>query len=149
MTSASIIFLIAAISAHAQAGSTAITAAAGAAPESSLYQRLGGATTVASIVDETLTAVATDPRTRRTFEKVDMKRLQAKIAEHICALADGGCKYTGDTMKQSHAGLDITDAEFYLMVKELRNALDRHVGEREKNELLKILAPMKRDIVTR
>ena len=103
---------------------------------------------MARIVDETLTAVATDPHTRRTFEKVDMKRLRAKIVEHICALTDGGCKYTGDTMKQSHAGLDITEAEFYLMVKELRNALDRHVGEREKNELLKILAPMKRDIVT-
>ncbi len=113
-----------------------------------LYQRLGGEAGVSRIVAETLAEVSTDPRTRRTFDKVDMKRLQAKIVEHVCALADGGCKYSGDTMKQSHAGLKITEAEFYLMVEMLRNALDRHVGEREKNELLKILAPMKRDIVT-
>ena len=72
---------------------------------------------------------------------------QAKIVEHICALTDGDCKYTGDTMKQSHAGMNISEAEFYLMVEALRSSLDRHVGEREKNELLKILAPMKRDIV--
>ncbi len=100
------------------------------------------------MVAETLATVSTDPRTRRTFEKVDMKRLQTKIVEHICALTNGGCTYTSDTMKQSHAGMNITEAEFYLMVEALRAALDRHVGEREKNELLKILAPMKRDIVT-
>lgn len=144
----SIILFAAGITFYGHTGNAAIAAAVAAASEASLYQRLGGDSTVARIVNETLTAVATDPRTRRTFEKVDMKRLQAKIVEHICALADGGCKYTGDNMKQSHAGLEITEAEFYLMVKELRNALDRHVGEREKNELLKILAPMKRDIVT-
>ena len=145
VTTSSIILMVAGSSLH---GHTASAAAASGTPESSLYTRLGGDKTVARIVDETLTAVGIDPRTRRTFEKVDVKRLKAKIVEHICALADGGCKYTGDTMKQSHAGLEISEAEFYLMVNELRNALDRHVGEREKNELLKILAPMKRDIVT-
>ena len=123
-------------------------ATAPAASETPLYQRLGGEAGVRRIVVEALGTVSMDPRTRRTFEKVDMKRLQTKIVEHICALTDGGCKYTGDTMKQSHAGMGITEAEFYLMVEALRTSLDRHVGEREKNELLKILAPMKRDIVT-
>jgi hemoglobin len=51
-------------------------------------------------------------------------------------------------MKESHAGLNITEAEFYLTVQFLRDALDARVGEREKNELLRLLAPMKRDIVT-
>jgi hemoglobin len=42
----------------------------------------------------------------------------------------------------------VTSAEFELFVETFRTALDKHVGTKEKNELLKILAPMKRDIVT-
>lgn len=132
----------------AHAGSSEAATPPVSSSVSPLYQRLGGDIGVRQMVAETLATVSTDPRTRRTFEKVDMKRLQTKIVEHICALTNGGCAYTGDTMKQSHAGMNITEAEFYLMIKALRAALDRHVGEREKNELLKILAPMKRDIVT-
>lgn len=142
----SLIYLLAtALSQHSYAGN--IEPVPEFSTRSSLYLRLGGEVAVRQIVAETLGAVSTDLRTRRTFEKVDMKRLQAKIVEHICALTDGDCKYTGDTMKQTHAGMNITEAEFYLMVEALRSSLDRHVGEREKNELLKILAPMKRDIV--
>jgi hemoglobin len=51
-------------------------------------------------------------------------------------------------MRESHKGLRITNAEFDLLVQFLRDALDRNkVGESEKNELLRLLAPMKRDIV--
>jgi hemoglobin len=116
--------------------------------EETLYQRLGGTAVVTAIVDATIDRAATDPRTRRSFQKVDMKRLKLKIVEQICALTEGGCKYSGDPMKESHAGLNITEAEFYLTVQFLRDALDARVGEREKNELLRLLAPMKRDIVT-
>ena len=52
-------------------------------------------------------------------------------------------------MDKVHKGLKNTDAEMNLVVQFLRDALDHNgVGEREKNELLRILAPMKRDIVT-
>jgi hemoglobin len=56
--------------------------------------------------------------------------------------------YEGETMQNSHRDLKITTAEFELFVEAFRTSLNKHVGEREKNELLKILAPMKRDIVT-
>ncbi|MBL8525103.1 MAG: group 1 truncated hemoglobin, partial [Betaproteobacteria bacterium] len=73
-----------------------------------------------------------------------------KVVEHICELSAGPCKYSGDSMKLSHQGLDIREAEFYGMVQHLRDALDKAgVPQGAKNELLKILAPMKRDIVTR
>jgi hemoglobin len=120
----------------------------GATADVTLFQRLGGQTGVDLIVRETLETVSTDPRTKRTFAKVDMKRLNTKIAEHICSLTNGNCKYSGDNMKQTHGGMNITEAEFYLMVEFLRTTLDRHVGEREKNELLRILAPMKGDVVS-
>ena len=53
-------------------------------------------------------------------------------------------------MKIAHQGLDITEAEFYGFVDILRGTLNRaKVPESAKNELLRILAPMKRDIVTK
>jgi len=53
-------------------------------------------------------------------------------------------------MKAVHAGLGITQADFYRLVEHLRQILDAHgVATREKNELLARLAPMKRDVVTK
>jgi len=51
-------------------------------------------------------------------------------------------------MKEVHAGLHISQAEFYTMVDLLRDILARrHVDLASTNQLLRLLAPMKRDIV--
>jgi hemoglobin len=129
----------------------AVTASAPSAfAEQSLYVRLGGAPVVSRVVDEMMQLNRADPRTKRSFQKINLKRLQEKLNEQICAITDGPCKYAGDDMKAVHGGLDITDAEFNGLVEHLVTALDRSdVGLREKNELLRLLAPMKRDIVTK
>ncbi|WP_158229029.1 group I truncated hemoglobin [Chitinimonas sp. BJB300] len=114
----------------------------------SLYERLGGEAGVSEIASEMLDLTASAPQTRRTFDKVNMPRLKQKVAEHICSLTGGPCQYSGDTMKQSHAGMGITESELNGMVEHLRTVLDaRHVAQADKNALLAILAPMKRDIV--
>ena len=114
-----------------------------------LYQRLGGEKAVAQFVDQTVELSAADPLTKRTFDKVDLKKLKQKVAEQICALTNGPCKYSGDSMKLVHQGMDITEAEFYGFVEILRGTLNRaEVAEGAKNELLRILAPMKREIVS-
>ena len=88
--------------------------------------------------------------TSRSFEKVNLKRLGQQLTIHLCSLTGGPCTFTGDDMKTTHAGQDITQAEFYALVETLRQVLDdRGVGTREKNELLALLAPFKRDVVTR
>jgi len=131
----------------------ALALAACAAPDPlaspTLYQRLGGEDVVKRVVAETIDRAAGDPRTSRSFKDVKLARVKEKIVEQICSLAGGGCKYTGDPMDKVHQGLKNTEAEMDLLVQFLRDALD-HAGVRdaEKNELLRILAPMKRDIVT-
>lgn len=116
----------------------------------SLYQRLGGEPVVARVVEAAIGRVARDPRVNQSFDKVNLRRVNRGIVEQICMLTGGGCRYTGDDMKKVHAGLDITEQAFNALVEALRDEMDRNgVGEREKNELLRILAPMKRDIVTR
>ena len=131
----------------------ALALAACAAPDPlaspALYQRLGGDDVVKRVVAETIDRSASDPRTNRSFKDVKLARVKEKLVEQICALAGGGCKYTGDPMDKVHQGLKNTEAEMDLLVQFLRDALDHAgVGEAEKSELLRILAPMKRDIVT-
>ena len=114
-----------------------------------LYERLGREPVVKRVVGETIDRAATDPRTSRSFKDVKLARVKEKIVEQICELAGGGCKYTGDPMDKVHKGLQNTEAEMNLVVQWLRDALDgAGVKEAEKNELLRLLAPMKRDIVT-
>ena len=115
--------------------------------DASLFTRMGGMPVIAAVVDETMDAVAADPKTRRTFEGIKLGAVKRSVASQVCALAGGDCKYEGESMKKAHTGLRITDTEFDVMVGALRDALHRRVGEREKNELLRLLAPMKRDIV--
>jgi hemoglobin len=115
----------------------------------SLYSRLGGEPVVRRLVTETIDRAATDPRTSRSFKDVKLQRVKDMIVEQICALGGGGCKYTGDPMDKVHKGLKNTEAEMNLVVQFLRDACDgAGVRPREKNELLLLLAPMKRDIVT-
>ena len=113
-----------------------------------LYARLGGEPGVAAISTALIDRVAQDPRLGQSFKDTNLGRIKQKLAEQICELAGGPCRYSGDTMKQSHAGHHIGEAEFYGMVADLRVILkERHVTEGATNELLRLLAPMKRDIV--
>ena len=122
--------------------------AATAHADTPLYARLGGEPVVAQVVNQTIDTVAQDPRINQSFDKVNLKRVKTKLVEQICSLTGGGCEYTGDEMKLVHKGLKITEREFYALVEALRQALnDNGVDEREKNELLAILAPMKRLVV--
>ncbi|HEX5129405.1 MAG TPA: group 1 truncated hemoglobin [Usitatibacter sp.] len=117
--------------------------------EPTLWKRLGGEPVVKRVVAETIDRSSSDPRTKRSFDGVKLQNVKDKIVEQICSLTGGGCKYTGDPMDKVHKGLKNTEAEMHLLVQFLRDALDgAGVGTREKNELLAILAPMKRDIVT-
>jgi hemoglobin len=118
-------------------------------PEQSLYQRIGGQAMLEKISSDLIDATANDERTKRSFKDIKLKTVKESLTQYLCAQTGGNCVYEGETMKKSHADANITTAEFELMVQKLRDILDTHqVGTREKNELLKILAPTKRDIVT-
>jgi hemoglobin len=118
-------------------------------PEASLYTRIGGKPVLEVIASDLLDATSTDDRTKRSFKDIKLSTVKESLTLYLCQKTGGDCVYEGETMKNSHADAKITTAEFELMVQQLRDVLDAHnIGAREKNELLKILAPTKRDIVT-
>jgi len=113
-----------------------------------LYDRLGGAAGVAAIADTLIDRVSADPKLARSFQDAKLDRIKKLLAEQICDLSGGPCRYSGDSMKEVHAGHHISEAEFFGMVADLRVVLhERHVNQGAANELLRLLAPMKRDVV--
>ncbi len=116
----------------------------------SLYERMGGAPVVAAVSEQLIDRTVADPHLQRSFNKVNLPRLKQMLTEQLCALAGGPCTYSGDSMVVVHAGLNIKQDEFYGMVEVLRQVMVANgIGLRERNELLALLAPMKRDVVTR
>jgi hemoglobin len=116
---------------------------------STLYDRIG-ADVLTAVVDEYVDALRADAGTQRSFHKSDTKRVKTMLALQLCDLTGGPCKYDGDSMRDVHAGHGIDHREFYRGVELLREVLARHgVPLRERNELLALLAPMKRDVVDR
>ncbi|MBB4842845.1 hemoglobin [Paucibacter oligotrophus] len=117
-------------------------------PTATLYQGLGGEAGIAQLVSRTLDRSASDARTRRSFEGIKLSAIKASLAQQICALSDGPCVYEGETMARSHQDAKIRASEFDALVGMLREELDAAgVSAAAKNELLRRLAPMKRDIV--
>lgn len=115
-----------------------------------LYERLGSAPRVQAVVDRAVARAATDPRTRRSFDGVNLRHLKGSISAHLCVVADGlQCGYEGlSDMAKAHGDLRITPSEFDAFVGILREELDRAgVADAAKNELLRRLAPQKRVIV--
>ncbi len=114
----------------------------------SLFNRIGGLPVLTKIVDEFIDEVAKSPRTKRSFDGIKLKTLKESVVAQLCKLTDGPCVYEGETMLNAHKDAKITDAEFNAFVDIFRTTLNKYLATREKNELLRILAPMKRDIVT-
>jgi len=116
--------------------------------QASLYQRLGEKPAITAVVDEFVARVAADSRINARFANTNIPRLKMNLVDQICAASGGPCTYTGRDMKTTHAGMRITNADFDALVGDLVAALNKFkVPEREKNELLSVLGPMRKDIV--
>jgi hemoglobin len=121
--------------------------------EKSLYERLGGKKAITAVVDEFVANVAADARINKFFAATaaDPKRMatfKGNLVDQICQASGGPCKYAGKSMKEAHAGMGISTADFNALVEDLVKALDKlKVGEKDKNDLLGVLGPMKGDIV--
>jgi hemoglobin len=123
-------------------------------PGGTLFERLGGLATIEAVVDDFTARFTKDPvilaneKVEAFVETGDMAEFRRHLVDQICQAAGGPCVYKGRDMKESHAGLGITEAEWAAGEAHLVAALEaQQVGEREKGELLAIVASTKSDIV--
>jgi len=118
--------------------------------ERSTFAAFGGLPGITGMVDDLIDAFADDPRVAPTFRDTEMKRFREKFIEQMCVETGGPCTYSGDSMADSHGGLEITEGQFNAVVEDLQMVMERRgVPLWAQNALLRRLAPMRGDIVTR
>jgi len=124
-------------------------------PQPSLYERLGGIYNIATVVDDFIDRVMTDPRlnanpaVNEAHHRVPPAGFKYLVTEMVGMATGGPQKYTGRSMVDSHRDLNITSKEWEAFMDDFQQTLDKFkVPAREKNELLSVLGPMKSDIVT-
>ena len=121
---------------------------AGSTATKSLYERLGGKPAITAVVDQFVANVAADGRINSRFASTDIRRLKGHLVDQVCSATGGPCRYQGRDMKRTHVGMQISNTDFGALVQDLVAALDKfNVPAGEKNELLGLLGPMKKDIV--
>jgi hemoglobin len=114
----------------------------------SLYVRIGGEPELHAIVTDFAARLYADSEIAPFYKGVTRSKFTLHLQQQLCVLSGGGCVYEGEGMREVHAGLKIQQAQFYRLVEILRSTLkDEHVALRERNEMLALLAPMKRDVI--
>ena len=122
--------------------------AACASREPTLYQRIGGTPGIAAVVDDFVDNVRADPRINKRFQGVDVQHTKQMLTELLCKDTGGPCTYTGRSMKETHRGMDISDAEFNAMAEDMGKTLDKfRLPPRERTDVLNLLNSMRGDIV--
>jgi hemoglobin len=128
-----------------------------AARKAPLYDRLGGEAAIKLVVDDFVGRAATDSKVNFTrvgtgkewkpTEK-DLDHLKMMLVQFIGMATGGPQKYEGRAMPEVHRGMKITGAEFDALAGDLAASLDKFkVSKEEKDELLKVVASTRKDIV--
>jgi hemoglobin len=85
---------------------------------SSLYERLGGVYSIATVIDDFIDRIMVDPRLNanprvdEAHHRVPPAGFKYLVTEMVCWATGGPQKYTGRSMKDSHQNLMITAAEW-------------------------------------
>lgn len=120
----------------------------------SLYERLGGVYSIATVVDDLIDRVMSDARlnanplvdeAHHRFPPAGFKYL---VTEMVCWASGGPQQYTGRTMRESHENLKISAGEWDAFLDDVRQTLNKFkVPQAEQAELNAIIASTRADII--
>lgn len=114
-----------------------------------LYERLGGASGIATLVDDVMAAHLTNPIVKPRFENItDLARAKRMACEFFCAGAGGPEIYTGKDMLSAHKGMNISEQEYLAVTDDIVGAMKKNgLSEDTKNDVIAILYSLKGDII--
>lgn len=131
-------------------GTLALAGCTAAVQDDTLYRALGGEQAIAVIVENFILEIARDERIIDHFEVSNVQRFRVMMNEHLCMVADGPCRYTGDSMVDTHAGMGVTEADFNAIVENMMAAMDKAgIPLGPQNRLLARLATFRGEIIYR
>lgn len=113
-----------------------------------LFERLGGASAVADIVNEMYDRVLSDPELAPFFDGTSMEHLRKMQFHFLASAFDGPVDYSGAELTQIHAGRGIKGKHFAKFCGHFADVLeDRGVAARDVDDALGRLA-MYKDKIT-
>jgi hemoglobin len=134
----------------------------------SLYDRLGGTSGIAMIVDDFVPRALADPRVNWYRKGVkqggfsihrnrsetwnptpdDIKSLKLHLTQFMALATGGPSEYQGREMRDSHAGMHISNSEFDATIGDLKASLDKlQIAQKEQKELLAVIETTRTQIV--
>ena len=124
------------------------------AEKPSLYDRLGGVYSIATVVDDFIDRIMVDPRLNanplvdEAHHRVPPAGFKYLVTEMVCWATGGPQKYTGKSMADSHAHLKNTSQEWEAFLDDFQQTLDKFaVPAEEQAELKAIVNSTRADIV--
>jgi len=119
-----------------------------------LYERLGGVFAIAAVVDDFIERIMVDPRLNanpkvdEAHHKVSKAGFKYLVTEQVCHATGGPQRYSGRSMHDSHAHLEITETEWQAFLDDLTQTFDKFgLPAVERQELFAIVDSTKSDIV--
>ena len=120
----------------------------------SLYERLGGIYSIATVIDDLIDRVMTDarlnvnPAVNEAHHKVPPAGFKYLVTEMVGWASGGPQKYSGRSMSESHQHLNITPKEWEAFMDDVQQTLDKFkVPPAEQAELKEIVNSTYGDIV--
>ena len=120
----------------------------------SLYERLGGVYSIATVVDDFIDRIMVDPRLNanplvdEAHHRVPPAGFKYLVTEMVCWASGGPQKYTGKSMADSHIHLKISGKEWEAFMDDFQQTLDKFmVPAGEQAELKAIVNSTRSDIV--
>lgn len=121
----------------------------------SLYDRLGGVYNIATVIDDLIDRVMTDPRLNKNpavdeaHHRVSPAGFKFLVTEMVCWAGGGPQQYSGRVMVDAHRHLAITEDEWAAFMNDLHVTLATfQVPPAEEAELVTIVESTREAIVT-
>ncbi|HET7699091.1 MAG TPA: group 1 truncated hemoglobin [Vicinamibacterales bacterium] len=118
-----------------------------------LFERLGGSSGIAALVDDIVAAHMENPIISARFRPyLDTPEKLATTKGHLCAFLEAGSggqkPYLGRTMRDTHRGMNISAAEYVATLDDILSVLRRHnIDEQTQKDVLAIAYSLKGEIV--
>ncbi len=120
----------------------------------SLYERLGGVYSIAAVVDDFIDTIMADPQLNsnplvdEAHHRVSKAGFKYLVTEMVCWATGGPQQYSGRSMSDSHAHLNISEAEWKVFLQDFQQSLDKfNVPQAEQKELFDLVESTRKDIV--
>jgi len=119
-----------------------------------LYDRLGGVYSIATVVDDFIDRIMVDPRLNanphvdEAHHRVSPAGFKYLVTEMVCWATGGPQQYSGRSMEDSHRDLMITPQEWQAFLDDFQQTLDTfNVPQPEQKELFAIVESTREAIV--